>query len=227
MTENQGPAGQGQAQLVRYRFGAVFVITLGLALFVLIVNDGRIARAAEVWLAGLTLMVTVVTGAAPWATRRAITGTLVVALLAATVIAAAGGLPAAVAYGICAALTTVTVATMARAVVRAILARGVNVRVVFGALSIYLLVGILFGFLIGTIATAIHGFYFAQGTDADQSQRVYYSFTTLTTTGYGDFTPALRGGRSLAVLEMLIGQLYLVTVISLLVANLRRRPLES
>ena len=102
-----------------------------------------------------------------------------------------------------------------------------NVRVVFGALAIYLLVGIAFGFLIGAVATAMHGSYFAQGTDGNQSHRLYYSFTTLTTTGYGDFTPALRGGRSFAVLEMLMGQLYLVTVISLLVANLRRRPADS
>jgi hypothetical protein len=51
---------------------------------------------------------------------------------------------------------------------------------------------------------------------------VYFSFTTLTTTGYGDYTAATRGGHALAVLEMLLGQLYLVTVISLLVANLRR-----
>ena len=45
----------------------------------------------------------------------------------------------------------------------------------------------------------------------------------MTTTGFGDFTPAQRGGRAVAVLEMLIGQIYLVTVISLLVGNLRRR----
>ena len=225
MTE--GPDPSAQAQLVRYRFGVVFLITLGLALFVLLVNDGRIARAAELLLAGLTLVVTVVTGASPWATRRAASGTLALAFVAATVVAALGGLPAAVSFGICALVTAATVAAMARAVVRAILDRGVNVRVVFGALAIYLLVGIAFGFLIGAVATARHGSYFAQGTDGTQSDRLYYSFTTLTTTGYGDFTPALRGGRSFAVLEMLMGQLYLVTVISLLVANLRRRPADS
>jgi hypothetical protein len=45
----------------------------------------------------------------------------------------------------------------------------------------------------------------------------------MTTTGYGDLTPGQRGGRAVAVLEMLTGQIYLVTVISLLVGNLRRR----
>ncbi len=205
----------------------VLLITLGLALFILLVNDGRIARAAEVLLAGLTLVVTVLTGASPWATRRVTSGWLALALLTATVVAAAGGLPAAVAFGICALLTAVAVGAMARAVIRAILDRGVDIRVVFGALAIFLLLGIAFGFVIGSLATAMHDTYFAQGTDGTQSDRLYFSFTTLTTTGYGDFTPALRGGRSLSVLEMLIGQLYLVTVISLLVANLRRRPADS
>ena len=64
---------------------------------------------------------------------------------------------------------------------------------------------------------------FASGTDGTQNARVYFSFTTLTTTGFGDYTAANRGGRALAVLEMLLGQLYLVTVIGLLVGNLRRQ----
>ena len=45
----------------------------------------------------------------------------------------------------------------------------------------------------------------------------------MTTTGFGDLSPATRGGRAVAVLEMLTGQIYLVTVISLLVGNLRRQ----
>jgi len=45
----------------------------------------------------------------------------------------------------------------------------------------------------------------------------------LTTTGFGDLTARTAPGRALAVLEMLIGQLYLVTVIATLVGNLSRR----
>jgi len=49
--------------------------------------------------------------------------------------------------------------------------------------------------------------------------------STLTTTGFGDYTPATAVGHALAVLEMLSGQLYLVTVIGVLVGNFvaRRR----
>ena len=50
-----------------------------------------------------------------------------------------------------------------------------------------------------------------------------YSFTVLTTTGFGDYTAAQPFGHALAVLEMLIGQLYLVTVIGIVVANFASR----
>ena len=55
------------------------------------------------------------------------------------------------------------------------------------------------------------------------SEFVYWSFTTMSTTGYGDLTPVSSVGRSLAVLEMLIGQIYLVTIVGLLVGNMGRR----
>jgi hypothetical protein len=82
--------------------------------------------------------------------------------------------------------------------------------------------GAVLGFAVGAAATGFSGWYFTSGTDAAQSARVYNSITVLTTTGFGDLTAAARRGRALAVLEMLLGQLYLVTVIATLVGNLRR-----
>jgi hypothetical protein len=55
------------------------------------------------------------------------------------------------------------------------------------------------------------------------SECLYFSFTTLTTVGYGDLTARTDLGHTLAVFEALIGQIYLVTVVSLIVGNLRRR----
>ncbi len=51
---------------------------------------------------------------------------------------------------------------------------------------------------------------------------LYFSFTTLTTLGYGDLTPAGDVGRMLAITEALIGQVYLVTIVALIVTNLGR-----
>ncbi len=53
--------------------------------------------------------------------------------------------------------------------------------------------------------------------------QLYFSFTVLTTTGFGDFSAATPVGHALAVIEMLTGQLYLVTVIGLLIGNFSRR----
>ena len=51
-----------------------------------------------------------------------------------------------------------------------------------------------------------------------QPKLVYFSFVTLTTTGYGDFTPVNPVARALSNLESLVGQLYPVVLIARLVA---------
>jgi voltage-gated potassium channel Kch len=56
---------------------------------------------------------------------------------------------------------------------------------------------------------------------------LYFSFSTLTTTGYGDVVAANNLVRSLAITEALGGQLYLVTVVALIIANIRSTRLSS
>ncbi len=97
----------------------------------------------------------------------------------------------------------------------------VNVQSVTGAVCIYLLFGILFLFLYNALALLGSGDFFVQGTDGTRSTRIYFSYVTLATLGYGDYTPAGEAGRTLAVLEALLGQLYLVTVLALLVSRMR------
>ena len=65
--------------------------------------------------------------------------------------------------------------------------------------------------------------FFTDGSDGTVSDRVYFSFTALTTTGFGDLAAATRPGRALVLIEMLTGQLYLVTVIGVLVGSFGRR----
>jgi Ion channel len=47
---------------------------------------------------------------------------------------------------------------------------------------------------------------------------IYFSFTTLTTLGYGDITPAAPAARGLAVLEAILGQFYVAVVVARLVS---------
>jgi hypothetical protein len=112
-------------------------------------------------------------------------------------------------------------------IVRGIISEGaVSQRSVVGAICIYFLLGMLFLFAYGVVAVLDSGPFFAQGTDGTLALRLYFSFVTLSTVGYGDYTTASNLGHMLSVLEALIGQLYLVTVIAVLVSRMHfeRRP---
>ena len=61
-----------------------------------------------------------------------------------------------------------------------------------------------------------------QTTSPEDIDFVYFSYVTLTTVGYGDFTAATSTGRMIAVSEALTGQLYLVSAVALLVGNIGR-----
>ena len=103
----------------------------------------------------------------------------------------------------------------------------VTVESVLGAISIYLVIGLLYAALDSSVG-AIGGQPFFAGTaDATSSQYTYFSFVTLCTVGYGDLVPASGLARGLAVSEAVIGQLYLVTVIALVVGNLGRERQAS
>ncbi|HEY6794357.1 MAG TPA: potassium channel family protein [Kineosporiaceae bacterium] len=96
--------------------------------------------------------------------------------------------------------------------------RIVTLQTVFGALSAYLLIGFAFTALFAVVSTWASGSFFAGGQPANTPNLQYFSFVTLTTTGYGDFVAAGSGERSLAVLEALMGQIFLVTLVARLVA---------
>jgi len=109
-------------------------------------------------------------------------------------------------------------------VVRNLRASGeVRIESVMGVLSLYILLGMLFAFVYGAIDKLGGDPFFASEASATVSNCLYYSFTTLATVGYGDFTARSDLGHTLSVTEALVGQIYLVTVVSLIVSNLGRR----
>jgi hypothetical protein len=97
-----------------------------------------------------------------------------------------------------------------------------------GAIAIYVLLGILFAFFYSAIALLGHGPFFTQGTDGTRALRTYFSYVTLATLGYGDYSAASTLGHTVSVVEALLGQLYLVTVVTVLVSRLgRRQPVDD
>ncbi|MGZ4521702.1 MAG: ion channel, partial [Mycobacteriaceae bacterium] len=79
--------------------------------------------------------------------------------------------------------------------------------------------GLAFAWLITLIVQVSDTPYFAQHTNGTLGDRVYFSFTALTTTGFGDFSAAMPAGHALTVIEMLTGQLYLATLIGVMIGS--------
>jgi hypothetical protein len=104
--------------------------------------------------------------------------------------------------------------------------QGVTVEAVIGVLCVYVLIGMFFASVYGSIQR-LGGQFFAQGGHEASASYLYFSFTTLSTVGYGDLTARTNLGHTLSVSEALLGQVYLVTVVSLIVANLGRRRQTS
>lgn len=117
-------------------------------------------------------------------------------------------------------LVVTTIVVIARGVVSH---SEVNAQSVIGAITIYVLLGMLFVFTYTVVAVIGDGPFFAQGTDGTLALRQYFSFATLTTVGYGDYTAAGEVGHTLAVTEALVGQVYLVTVVAILVSRMTPR----
>ena len=133
-----------------------------------------------------------------------------------------GGIGEGAALAMNAALVALGPPAIAVGIVRDLRVSGqVRVQAVMGVLAFYLLVGMLFAFTYGAVDQFGGDPFFAGGQEATASHFLYFSFITLTTVGYGDFTARSDLGHTLAVFEALLGQIYLVTVVSLIVSNLR------
>lgn len=116
-------------------------------------------------------------------------------------------------------------------IARSVLKRGVvDVRTILAALCIYMTIGMAWAFTYGVIDNFTTGSLFAQTSHATTADYLYFSFVTMTTVGYGDLTVVGGFARAVASLEALFGQLYLVTVVAVLVSRLavsRRRTPDS
>lgn len=104
--------------------------------------------------------------------------------------------------------------------------QAVTVDAVIGVLCVYVLLGMLYSFLYGVVDRFGDTPFFAGAEAATVARCLYFSFTTLSTVGYGDLTAATNLGHTMAVSEALFGQVYLVTVVALIVGNLGRQRMR-
>jgi hypothetical protein len=102
-----------------------------------------------------------------------------------------------------------------------LLRRTVDTQTLLGAIAAYLMAGMAFAFVFGALGALQAGPFFGSEGEGSFSQDLFFSFTTLTTTGYGNLVPDANPGQTFAVLEMLIGQLFLVTAVAKVVSGWR------
>ncbi len=102
----------------------------------------------------------------------------------------------------------------------------------YGAVSVYLLIGGTWSTIYTLLETVQPGSFVidpAYNIDGivNWSDLLYYSYATLTTLGYGDVIPITSHARSLAVIEAIIGVMYLATIISRLVGLFISKSLNN
>ena len=107
---------------------------------------------------------------------------------------------------------------MVAVLVRVVTAAEVNVRTILGAISVYTVLGLLFGFVYEAVARIQDAEFFAGVPHPHHGDFLFFSYTTLTTTGYGNLVPAGQPGEMISTFEMLIGQIFLVTLVAGLVS---------
>ncbi len=214
-----------------FGYGWLLLLIAFSLVFQLAAGDTEAARVGALALQGVTLIAALtVSGAHRWIVRAAsiacglaVLGTLGLSIGSSEVDEAASRIVT---------LMLVVLAPLAigQGIVRQARAAGaITLRTMFGVLCVYLLVGMAFAFTYGAIEALTNESFFAQITRGDQSDFLYFSFVTLTTTGFGDLTAATSLGRSFVISEALTGQIYLVTVVALIIANIGRagRPLAQ
>jgi Ion channel len=205
------------------RYGLLLLATIASVAVQGVAEPGGVQQVVVTALAGGTLVLAFHSGGLAPRLTRAVLVFAAAAVVLAIVRATAGGVGEGAARAVNAALVALGPPAVAIGLLRELRAtQEVRLEAVSGVLCLYVLVGMTFGFIYGAIDNLGGDPFFANGQTASVAHCLYFSLTTLATVGYGDFVARTNLGHTLAVSEALIGQIYLVTVVSLIVSNLRR-----
>jgi hypothetical protein len=206
----------------RERYGLLLLSIIAAFAVQGIANEGRYEQVVVSALLATTLLLALWAANARTRVLRVAAAIGGAVLLASIAEAASGSVNGAASRLANLLLVTLAPPVIVLGVVRNIRSRnGVTIEAVFGVLCVYLLLGMSFAFVYGVMGR-YEGSFFEQNVPASVSHCLYFSFITLTTVGYGDLTASSNLGHTLSAFEALIGQIYLVTIVSLFVGNLRR-----
>jgi len=210
---------------IHYHFGIVLALILVSIGFQLAAGESDFARLAAVVLQAITLIAAVVASRAhPLVIRLAVIAAVLSIVGASLAILGTDEFGHSSGRGVTLLLVGLVPPAIVTGLIKLFREEGsVTIETMFGGLCLYLIVGLFFGTAFAAMEE-IGGHAFFHQLTAAQSETndfLYFSFTTLTTVGYGDLTAASNFGRSLAITEALIGQIYLVTVVAVIISNMR------
>jgi hypothetical protein len=204
-----------------HSYGIVLALVVADVLFALLAPDGAWATSVLVLIETALLVIALWTSGLTRVGSHPMMAVVIVGVVTAVSGFLDRGKPAAAVSGLVAGVMVIAaIVVIALGVVDQ---REVNRQSIGGAISIYALFGLFFQFLLSVVAAIASSPLFSNGTDGTRAIRTYFSYITLATVGYGDYTPSHSAGRALAVFEALTGQLYLVIVLALLVGRLGQK----
>jgi len=220
---HHSPRGWGsgfERDLPGSRYGLVLVLLLVTFVFMAIGFTGDWVPLVTVVLQGVTLLAALAAAESSERLVRIALVIVVVGVVAGTFALVDGGSEA---HGYSDIVSLMLIAVAPFAIARAMIHRRViDAHTVLGAICIYVFFGMFFSFVFSAIGSLGSEPFFAQQATATTADYLYFSFVTLTTVGYGDLSAAGGTGRAMAVFDALLGQIYLVTVLALLVSQLGR-----
>jgi hypothetical protein len=226
-----GPVGPQATQTIRERLRAqdayaFLLVLIGVtALAVGAVGSLGVGRVLVAGLLSAVLLFAFRTSGVSRRVQRIAVAFVVVTVLAVAVALALGSprLASGVVGAVDAFLTITALVAILRRLASHVVISG---RTVAGAACAYLLIGIFFMSVFTFLAATVQGPFYEQTASERSVDHLYFSFVTLTTVGFGDLTPIADLSRMIAVSEALIGQLFLVTVVALVVGNMGRTRLK-
>jgi len=202
--------GQGGYRVLLWTLGALMVLRPIILEF-----------ATRPWL--LPLFITIVMLASVWSVSKDRRHVIVVAIL--VLIAAGGEWSRLTPYGLNQVIPDLA-GMIAFAWVAAVLAQDVfrerdyiSADMIYGGINVYLLVTVAFAAAYKVQVLLVPGSVNGLSANSTIGDTLYFSAVTITTLGYGDFSPVSDSARMLAFTEALFGQLYIAVLLAMLVAT--------